>query len=75
MKLLDRAALAAKMKVDEILKAVTVKRDGGIGVVVTVILLLIAIIMLTTFRSEITGWITSINSEVSAGLTSNFKPN
>jgi hypothetical protein len=60
MKLLNKAVVAAKVRMGALAQTVTKKRDGGIEVIITLLLLVIAIGIAVTFKGAIEGWITQL---------------
>ena len=60
MRVLNRVVMTVKTKVAALKQIVTTKRNGGTEIIVIMILLVIAIGLLVTFKSSIEGWLTTL---------------
>lgn len=77
MRTLNNVVLTMQNKAKTAMEALTQKmmekKNGGAGTVATLILIVIVVGILITFKSTIAGWITDLGGRVTGAL-SNFKP-
>lgn len=45
------------------------KKQGGAGVIVAAVLLVIAVVLLISYRTAITGWLSSLTSAITTKIT------
>ena len=50
-------------------KYILKKKQGGAGVIVAAVLLVIAVVLLITYRTAITGWLTSLTTAITTKIS------